>query len=277
MIRFGLRLLVLSLVACSAPTVAHAITIQVGHYLLAPNQPGQTIDVMVTGGEMVSGVNIFTQIGDGGPELADYGLPAGVDGPGITAVDLKSGSIFANVPDPAVDQGSLPQLAVWSLGIAAPGGKVSANGRLATLTIDTTGFTAGRWTLQLSDVLAQLSSGPFATDFAGIPADVTNGSIRINGGAAGDTNGDGDVDLADLNNVRNHFGAVGGNPIGDTLPFNGAVDLADLNAVRNHFGALSPVPEPHGGLLALLSFAIVFGRGRRARMLAHRLPNSTDY
>jgi hypothetical protein len=56
----------------------------------------------------------------------------------------------------------------------------------------------------------------------------------------GDTNGDGQVDLADLNNVRNHFGEAGPNVVGDT---NGdqVVDLVDLNAVRNFFGAGQPL------------------------------------
>jgi hypothetical protein len=57
----------------------------------------------------------------------------------------------------------------------------------------------------------------------------------------GDTNGDGVVDLADLNNVRNNFGASGPGIIGDT-DGNGIVDLADLNAVRNNFGASTPSP-----------------------------------
>jgi len=52
---------------------------------------------------------------------------------------------------------------------------------------------------------------------------------------SGDTNGDGLVNLVDLNNVRNHFGAQGDVP-GDT-DGNGIVDLADLNNVRNNFGA----------------------------------------
>lgn len=52
----------------------------------------------------------------------------------------------------------------------------------------------------------------------------------------GDTNGDGRVDLADLNNVRNNFGAVGPGVLGDANGDN-QVNLADLNAVRNNFGA----------------------------------------
>jgi hypothetical protein len=48
----------------------------------------------------------------------------------------------------------------------------------------------------------------------------------------GDT--DGDVDLNDLNNVRNHFGEVGENLLGDANA-DGSIDLADLNAARNNF------------------------------------------
>lgn len=47
----------------------------------------------------------------------------------------------------------------------------------------------------------------------------------------GDTDQDGDVDLVDLQNVRNHFGETG-DVLGD-VDRNGVVDLADLNWVRN--------------------------------------------
>ncbi len=257
----NLKLVILfGAVACASPRWSSALEIQVGHLLLAPNQAGQSIEVSVTGGDLVSGVNLYAQIGDGGPELANYGLPAGQDGPSITAVDLKTATVFASVPDPAVNLGSLPQVAVWSLGIAAQGGKVPAQGRLATLTIDTTGFAAGRWDVKLSDVLASLDGGPFATDFAGLPANIINGSLRINAGQPGDTDGDADVDLTDLNNVRNYFGASGGNPLGDTLPFNGKVGLEDLNGVRNNFGASAgaiAVPEPNAFLLGVASLVPV--------------------
>jgi hypothetical protein len=73
----------------------------------------------------------------------------------------------------------------------------------------------------------------------------------------GDTNGDGAVDLEDLNNVRNHFGETGDNVIGDANA-NGVVDLEDLNAVRNNFGAGpgAAVPEPSTGLLTLVVLVI---------------------
>lgn len=69
----------------------------------------------------------------------------------------------------------------------------------------------------------------------------------------GDTDGDDDVDLDDLNNVRNNFGAVGAGVVGDTNN-DAVVDLDDLNNVRNNFGATAgggqAAPEPAGLLLA---------------------------
>ncbi len=77
-------------------------------------------------------------------------------------------------------------------------------------------------------------------------------------GVVGDTNGDGDVNLDDLNNVRNNFGATGpvGSTPGDAFPFDGVVDLDDLNGVRNNFGFVSPSPVPEPGTFALLAFGL---------------------
>lgn len=80
----------------------------------------------------------------------------------------------------------------------------------------------------------------------------------------GDTDGDRDVDLDDLNNVRNNFGAVG--PAGGDTDGDNDVDLDDLNAVRNNFGAAGSqsVPEPSAALLALAGLAVI-GVVRSAR------------
>jgi len=89
----------------------------------------------------------------------------------------------------------------------------------------------------------------------------------------GDTNADGAVDLADLNNVRNNFG---GADVGDTFPFDGVVDLEDLNAVRNNFGAgvANAVPEPSSIGLGLLSasglFTLALARRRLPLVTAPR-------
>lgn len=80
----------------------------------------------------------------------------------------------------------------------------------------------------------------------------------------GDTNADGTVDLADLNNVRNNFAKTGDPIPGDTEPFDGIVDLRDLNQVRNNFGRTynTPVPEPAAFWLAFVG-AAWFGWRRR--------------
>jgi hypothetical protein len=55
----------------------------------------------------------------------------------------------------------------------------------------------------------------------------------------GDTDHNGRVDVADLNSVRNHFGASGKHLSGDT-DFDGDVDVSDLNVIRNNFGLSLP-------------------------------------
>jgi hypothetical protein len=85
-------------------------------------------------------------------------------------------------------------------------------------------------------------------------------------GQDGDTNGDGIVDLDDLNAVRNNFGNTGtpGSTPGDAFPFDGVVDLDDLNGVRNNFGAgpSNSVPEPSSFALIGLGLSGLFGLRR---------------
>jgi Electron transfer DM13/Dockerin type I domain len=85
---------------------------------------------------------------------------------------------------------------------------------------------------------------------------------------AGDINGDGVVNLADLNDVKNHFGEDGS--AGGDANHDGAVNLADLNDVKNHFGdgaapaGFSTVPEPAAlTLLVLGGLPLALRRRRR--------------
>lgn len=75
----------------------------------------------------------------------------------------------------------------------------------------------------------------------------------------GDTNGDGVVDLVDLNNVRNNFGEYAPAILGDT-DSNCDVGLEDLNDVRNNFGTtvigVQAVPEPASLVLLAASLLI---------------------
>lgn len=63
----------------------------------------------------------------------------------------------------------------------------------------------------------------------------------------GDANGDGRVDLSDLNLVRNRFGGLGWGDTDDDRD----VDLADLNAVRNSFGAVAESFGVDAGLMSI--------------------------
>lgn len=139
-------------------------------YELLEDTPGQWIEISISGGDAVEACNFNAQIGDGGPALD------GTPGPVITAVDLEGSAanptIFFGSNDGQVDLGSFPQLAM--LVIATESGAVSANGVLARLEIDTTGFSGDKtWTLALNATVND------TTDFGLIDADITDGEIHI--------------------------------------------------------------------------------------------------
>jgi hypothetical protein len=140
------------------------------NYELLEDTPGQWIEILVSGGDAVAGCNFNAQIGDGGPAAG------GTLGPIITGVDLEGSlgnpTIFFGNNKTQNDLLSIPQLAMYS--IIADIGAVSANGVLARLEIDTSGFSGDQtWTLALDVTL----NGP--TDFAPIPATITDGAIHI--------------------------------------------------------------------------------------------------
>ena len=175
MIRSHRRLLTAAtFLFCALPALA-VPTIVVGTHTLLPNQPNQVIEIRVTGGDPVDGLNFYVQVADGGPELVALGLlPAGqgIDGPAITGADLISGTIFAaNNDGQQVPPGNQPQVAGFL--ITTDVGTVAADGLLARLTLDTTGFTSGSWPLMLADTW----NGD--ADFAGLAAVITNGVIQI--------------------------------------------------------------------------------------------------
>jgi hypothetical protein len=76
----------------------------------------------------------------------------------------------------------------------------------------------------------------------------------------GDADFDGDVDLEDLNLVRNNFGL----PFPGDTDLSGTVDLADLNFVRNAFGSsVQAVPEPSTMVVAgMFALACILARCR---------------
>ncbi len=150
-----------------------ATAIDVGHHYVLPNTPGQSIEIFVTGGDDVQGLNFYVQVGDGGPAVG------GTPGPVIEAADIVTGTIFAanNVGETDFDgPGSPDALPQWEgLNTVTAAGTVAADGLLATVTIDTSSFSIGKWALLVGGTLNGDS------DFAGLPVgDIINGWIEIN-------------------------------------------------------------------------------------------------
>jgi hypothetical protein len=143
-------------------------------YDLLQNTPNQKIQVYVSGGSLdqVAGVDFNMELGGGGPAL---GQPAA---PVFTGVDLTTGTIFQNSTLESVDSGSLPDVLTWW--ILEGSGTVEANGLLATLTIDTTGYYANApvhsWSLDMENT----ANGPSVFLNNGeVPALITDGTITL--------------------------------------------------------------------------------------------------
>ncbi|MFV2068554.1 MAG: PEP-CTERM sorting domain-containing protein [Pirellulales bacterium] len=273
-----LTIVVLLGLAVTAST--RAATITVGDHFLEPNMAGQRITISVAGGDVISGLNLFAQVGDGGPELAllPNPLPPGTDGPAIATVDFFNGTVFAGLPDQPTDLGSIPQVAIWSMALTGPMREVSADGTLVRLTIDTTGFLAGSWDLLLANVLPDL--GPFDTNFAGAEADVIDSGTISLGTLVGDVDFNGKVDFDDISSFATglsdpvaYTSQFGVSPLlrGDTnadqqFDFDDIADFVQILSGNGTVAATSTVPEPATAWLLMSGvLTAAFGGSSRFR------------
>ncbi|MEM7311649.1 MAG: hypothetical protein AAF497_00720 [Planctomycetota bacterium] len=146
---------------------------------IQPNMANQDIMIFSSGSTVVSGMNLRLIIGDGGIDISgmDVGAPAaGANTPGITNVDVLTDTIFgdaggtqsgdfggsATMGDTGADLDYV--LAGSNASLLGAITSVTANGKLATITIDTTGITSGDFPIGFQE------PGEFTTDFAGIAA-----------------------------------------------------------------------------------------------------------
>ncbi|MBI1310043.1 choice-of-anchor D domain-containing protein [bacterium] len=152
-----------------------SISITVGEHRLLPNRSGQVIQLFVTGGAPFAGMTLRVQIGDGGPEAG-----GSQDGPSIQTVDILTGTVFESnntglrqdVDGDSPD--TVPQFERAET--TTNSGTVSASGLLATITIDTTGFTeAGDFDLKITGT----ADGDTSFAPATAPIELTNGTISI--------------------------------------------------------------------------------------------------
>ncbi len=165
-----LKCAALGLVLALGASAARAdLIITVGQTQLQPDTPNQPVQIFVTGGDPVEAVQVECQIEDGA-------LNGPITAPTITELDVVTGTIFS-----ANHFGQTPPLTgvinSWlaTRGTWTSSGTVAASGLLATVYIDTTGFTSptGTWALKLSGT----RNGN--TVFGDIEPTIFNGSVTL--------------------------------------------------------------------------------------------------
>ena len=129
-------------------------SIVVGKNPLLPDMAGQKVDIYITGGDVdIAGTNFRVQIADGFPGLLPDFPFGSINGPDITGVDIVTGTLFAG-GDPTT---GLAGEQAWEETVTTTSGTVAANGKVATVWIDTTGFfltdSVTSWALNLTGMV----------------------------------------------------------------------------------------------------------------------------
>ena len=156
--------IVLAAIAAAGAVAAAQPVVDAGTHELQPDQPGQQIELLVTGGQPVAGLEFYAQ------------LPSGADGPCFQAADVLTGTIFEgnHDQDPFAGWQSYVHSHDLYVGVATQAGTVSAAGRIVTLTVDTTGIENGTFLLQLCNDVEEAQ-----TNFAGTEALLSDGTLVV--------------------------------------------------------------------------------------------------
>jgi hypothetical protein len=145
--------------------------ITIGNHVLQPDMANQPVDVYVSGGDPVFGVNFNIEVGPGGPPIQDLVIFDDA-GPKPYMFDSPNNTGTADLDGPHMD----PVLLWEGRNTTTPSGTIAATGLLGTVFFDTTGIlSGGPWPLRMSSTL----NGP--TDFAGVATEITDGTITIEG------------------------------------------------------------------------------------------------
>ena len=193
----------------------------------------------------------------------------GVSGPTFNSVDILSGTVFA-----ANNSGSFPGSYVFSRtayqGVVTVDGTVSANGKLATMSLNGAGVAIGAYAFSL------INTPEGRTNFAGVFTNINEGHFRVT--YCGDINGDFKVDVVDLGLLATYWKRnIVDPPIGD-LPvpspdpwengdfnYDGEINVVDLGLMATNWKrgvSDAPVPEPASlSLLVLGTLAVLKRRG----------------
>jgi len=217
-----------------------APVIDVGKHVLLPDTPNQMVPIHVAGGQLTQGVVFNIQIGDGYPDV-----PGSMDdGPNIAGVSLvEPGSVFGGVANtgnnPIETRGQ-----IWVVGTSTSSGTVPAEGILANVTIDTTGWFGGDgpWELRLArtfsgDTNFQSPSGQFVPTITGGSIDIEAAKRWHSVKKPTDVNGDGLISRADARDVINAVNTHGSIEL-PTMPTGSLAALPYVDT--NNDGWLSP-------------------------------------
>lgn len=150
------------------------VVIDVGTHVTGQGEGPVTIAINATGGEQISDMVGYVQIGDGGP------LVGGTAGPQITSLSY-AGSIWSGASGGFVSFYGSSQPAAQiidpSVSLQAAGARVTATGKIMEITIDPAAFSPGDYAIKL------VGTAGGDTQFlrAGTPvaATVANGILRI--------------------------------------------------------------------------------------------------
>ncbi len=171
------------------------LTLSFGDLTVAPNTPGQTIEVFVSGGNPVDAIQLNILIGDGGAITG--GTNPNFDL--VQDVDIITGTIF-NGNNNGVSGARLAQDGFAFDSTSTVAGTVAADGLIATLTIDTTGLNSGSFSISTDSGVGIQGPTTFAGANGVITAMQASGVINIDDNLVlkGDVNMDGAVNFLDI-------------------------------------------------------------------------------
>lgn len=209
-----------------------------------------------TGGVLTVGQFNLGLTNDGGTLAPGQGV--GGEGLGVTGV---AGDLVLNSGTLAIDLASASEADQLLVG-----GALTLGGDLEVNHLDGYDPAGGSWVIASATNI----SGAFTSVTAGFVVTLQGGDLLLSTAfVPGDANGDGAVDILDLDILSSNFGATGGATLA-TGDFNGDgnVDILDLDILSSNFGSgagSAAVPEPTGALLILLGVSSVCLAQRQSR------------
>lgn len=175
-----------AMIAASLVSVSTGATIGVGTWDVPVGSSAFEIPLVIEGGDTITDAQLYVQVADGGA-----GVGGSIDGPDIVNVEVKpfdigggvEASIWASAPGgivtPLTVATQLDQFWEVLIELDQAGESVAADGLLAVITIDASGFTEGEsFELRLAGV-AGGNDTFLLDDGADVPLTVTNGVINI--------------------------------------------------------------------------------------------------